>query len=486
MRFRFLYLGKSGSQTEVASLDDLRVLIEKGTVGEVTPLFDALTQQWAPARAHAVYRLLCDEARVEVGSPATAAPDTLPDLGLTVTATVPSQSDTDQAVRDLMREREREGDPDRQPRDSWTDSTSWSARQTALAGTARGAPEAEARGAASMAPPPPAPRVGASAAPGRPAPEVRHAAPPDARGAPPSTAARKPSRPAGGPPSAVPAYPRSPGPSLLAMTVPFDRLRAWLLSGIGMLAERRFAPATLVTTGLAGLLIVLVTAMRGGGPVEAGAATTIAGPDVRGLVERLALAEDSGFRHMVAGIDSLRRAHDVVDVPPVWLEGRYLADATRYPEVEEYWVRYRSFLDAVEARDTALFRAGFAAQLRDEGVQGPVLSLRLSQAMTAFRETQPVRSSMYLHMEELARASLALHQLLVEREPDITYEPALAVRLSRDPVVEALPLDTLLRDRMWVLLDRIFASLERLNGDLGANRDNLTEALLQGVEASQH
>jgi hypothetical protein len=269
------------------------------------------------------------------------------------------------------------------------------------------------------------------------------------------------------------------------MRVPFGRRRDWILGGIGRVAEHRFAPAMLVATGVAGLLVVLVTAVRGAGPREVAAATPIAGPAVRGLVERFAHAEDSGFRHMVAGIDSLRRAYDVVDVPPAWLEGRYLADATQYPEVEQYWIRYRSFLDAVEVSDTALFRVGFSAQLRDEGVQGPVLSLRLSQAMTAFEETQPIRSSMYMHMEELARASLALHELLVEREPDITYEPALAARLSRDPVIEALPLDTLLRDRMWVLLDRIFASLERLSGDLGANRDNLTETLLVGVEASQ-
>jgi hypothetical protein len=477
MRFRFLYLGKSGSQTEVASLDDLRLLIEKGTVEEVTPLFDVLTQSWAPARSHAVYRLLCDEARGESGAAATAPPVTLPDLGLTVTAAAPSLSSTDQAVRDLMREREREGDPDRKPRDSWSNSTSWGARQTASAGVA----------------PPEVARVAPSDAASRSAPAPRTAPVPgplaqrgEARKAPAPAAVRAQPQPDDDAPVAVPAHPRPIGPSLLAMTVPFDRLRDWVLNRIARLAEHRFAPAFLVATGIAGLLVVLVTAVRGAGPQDAGAPTTIAGPDVRGLVGRFALAEDSGFRHMVAGIDSLRRAYDVVDVPSAWLEGRYLADATRYPEVEEYWVRYRAFLNAVEATDTALFRAGFAAQLRDEGVQGPVLSLRLSQAMGSFEETQPTRSSMYLHMDELARASLALHELLVEREPDITYEPALARRLSRDPVVEALPLDTLLRDRMWVLLDRIFASLERLSGDLGANRDNLTEALLQGVEASQH
>jgi hypothetical protein len=296
-------------------------------------------------------------------------------------------------------------------------------------------------------------------------------------------------------PAAVPAPPPRPRrrarSSLLATPVRFGWLRDWgqvTLEAIGRLAEHRRAPGILVTTGVIGLLLVLVTAVRGNGPANVSAVSAgLSGPDVRGLVSRFAGAEDSGFRHMVAGIDSLRRTYNVAVVPPAWLEGNYLADASKYPEVKEYWLRYRSFLNAVQASDTALFRVGFAARLRDEGVEGPVLSLRLSQAMTGFEETQPIRSSMYLHMAELTAASLALHDLLVERESDISYEPALDRRLSRDPVVEALPLDTILRDRMWVLLDRIFASLERLGGgDLGANRQNLTEALLEGVKASQH
>jgi hypothetical protein len=288
-------------------------------------------------------------------------------------------------------------------------------------------------------------------------------------------------------PAAVPA-PSRPRPSLLATQIPLERLREWgtaSLESLGRFAEHKSAPALLVSVGMAGLLLVLVTAVRGGNPGGT-AIVSMSGPDVRGLVGRFAMAEDSGFRHMLAGMDSLRRSYDVAEVPRIWLEGAYLADATRYPHVKDYWTRYQSFLEAVQASDTALYRAGFVAQLRDEGVQGPVLSLRLSQAMADFEETQPARASMYLHMEELAAASLALHQLLVEREADISYEPALDARLSRDPVVEALPLDTLLRDRMWVLLDRIFASLEQLGGNLGANRDNLTETLLQGVEASRN
>src|SRR5690606_12487512 len=121
---------------------------------------------------------------------------------------------------------------------------------------------------------------------------------------------------------------------------------------------------------------------------------------------------------------------------------------------KDYWLRYQAFLDAVQASDTTLFRAGFARQMRDDGVAGPVLSLRLSQAMNGVEQSQPARSTTYLDMEELAAASLALHELLVEREADISYGPALDRRLSREPVVEALAVDTVLRDRMLVLLDR--------------------------------
>lgn len=88
-------------------------------------------------------------------------------------------------------------------------------------------------------------------------------------------------------------------------------------------------------------------------------------------------------------------------------------------------------------------------------------------------------------MQELAGAALALHELLVEEEERILYDPAVQSGLSRDPVVEAIPLDTVLHDRMWVLLERIFASLEHVGGELGASRDNLTRTLLERIDASR-
>src|SRR5688572_16746134 len=134
MRFRFRYLGPDGGEVEVESLQSLRALVQSGTVGELTLLYDALTREWAPARAHAVYRLLRDETDPPTPAPATPAPrslslgdkrrtrhrgpagaateDPLTDLGLSLSFDAPHSlfPDTDEAVRAMMRER---GEDDR-------------------------------------------------------------------------------------------------------------------------------------------------------------------------------------------------------------------------------------------------------------------------------------------------------------------------------------------------------------------------------------
>ena len=256
--------------------------------------------------------------------------------------------------------------------------------------------------------------------------------------------------------------------------------------------DQKWLPSAMILTGSMGLLLVLVVAVGKSSdmaslpavsPAETGSAS-VAGPDLSRLVARFALAKASGFQSMVAGMDSLSRAHDVVEVPPVWLEGVYLSDASSYPEVEGFWLRYRDFIQDVQASDTALFRSGFVRDVTGEGLGDALLSMRLSRALGEFRDTQPERAEVYSEMEELARAVLALHGLLVERADDIDYDPAIQVGISREPVAEAVAEDTVLRDPMWTLLERIFASLDGLGGDLGGSRDNLIDMLLQRVQAS--
>ncbi len=100
----------------------------------------------------------------------------------------------------------------------------------------------------------------------------------------------------------------------------------------------------MILAGSVGLLQVLVVAVGKSSDTASlsdasraeTAAAAAADPDLGRLVARFALAKASGFNSMVAGMDSLRRAHDVMEVPPVWLEGVYLSDAAWYPEVEEF------------------------------------------------------------------------------------------------------------------------------------------------------
>ena len=473
MRFRFRYLGPDGSEVEVESLDGLRVLVRSGAIGELTLLHDALTREWAPARAHAVYRLLREEVDPPSGPPSTPTPpsmtekprrrggggddqrpgDELPDLGFSVSfESPPVEPDSERVIRNLLREREQEGKP--------TERVDWFAKPVAWS------PEP-----ASVSQPP-APRVPVTPPPLDPI-----------------------------PPSEVIAPRVVEAPRSFAVTPPPERppivrigpLQGWLddaLREARRLATHRSAPQALIVAGSIGLFVLLIAAARHERAAAASdeaariAAASMVGPDLSELVARSAVARASGFQSMVVGMDSLRRVHDVEDVPPVWLEGIYLADAERYPEVEAFWTRYQGFLRDVQASDTTLFRSGFVQEAVAEGVDDGILAMRLSRAMREFKDTQPERAAVYAEMEELAGAALALHALLVERADDIEWSPAIQRGVSRAPVVEAVAQDTVLHDRMWSLMERIFASLEKLGGNLGGSRDNLTDLMLQGIEAT--
>lgn len=499
MVFRFRYLGPTGREVEVASLEGLRALVRDGTVGEATLLFDALTHEWAPARAHTVYRSLRDgspppspPAQQETtgrhpavtGMPAPVHEDDSLGLSLTFSIEEPDEApDAEQAALEILKAREREDD-----RPVRADGIiSWTITPPA-------APTEPPAAASPGAPTPP--EKTASPAPFRDQP----ASPPPPRVRPERLVFR----------SAIPEIP-PPLPELrtawqgeaqptrppLLFVVPqgpslSSRLYAWLHDLGSLLIDTAGAhavlPRLLVLAGLFGLLLMLLATVRSSArqpdPAILQSASIV--PDVGRMVSSLGSARTSGFQNMVAGVDSLRRAHDVLQVPSIWLEGKYLADAPRYPEVKEYWTRYRAFLADVRANDTVLYRAGFVAAMRGQGVTGTQLTLQLSQAMRDFGASQPQREEVYRHMEELSSAALQLHALLVDRAADITYEPAIQHGVSRAPVVEAMAEDTVLRDHMWTLLERIFASLDWFGGESGGSRDNLTDRLMQGIQASAH
>ncbi|MGD2069894.1 MAG: hypothetical protein PVI57_14580, partial [Gemmatimonadota bacterium] len=222
------------------------------------------------------------------------------------------------------------------------------------------------------------------------------------------------------------------------------------------------------------------------GVVRAGGPDFVAPDPIapRGLASRLAETEGIAFQHMVAGMDSLARAHQVFNVPPVWLEGRYLANAAAHAEVKRYWERYLSFVQDLRGQDDALFRRSFVSRMESLDVAQSVVSLRLAQALRRFEASQPLREDMYDHMEDLARSGLELHDLMVRRAIDVRYTPADQASAVRDPFLEIYTEDEALQQQIYDLIDRIFDDLEALHGESRWTRDRLNDGVLQSIRAT--
>ncbi len=476
MRFRFLYLNEAGEEVEVGGLEELRACVAMGRVDENTLLYDSLTREWAPARAHSAYRLLAEElsnrskadrsprkkASSSSDGPESSKPadpldaddlemslepggerETLPEL------TPLDESDMPDPVALFLERQERER---RLEHDEMGDVAS----EHPSFHVVEPADELADRQAEAMGPPPPPPPERERAEPSRPGDEVRRDEP------------RRREEDAAAQEVTPPRLHISGAPEPIVRR-PVGRRRRRAFAVLGVVA-----------------LFVSVWAIvwSGGGAEAVDGAPAVRDPSPRPpgeVPDVVAAAQGSAFQDMVVAMDSLRRAYGLVGGPEGWLDGHYLATASAYPAVEDYWTRYLAFVSELRTRDTTFFRTGFVKRLREDGIEGPVVSMRLASAIEEFRATEPARDSLYSGMEDLASTSLALHALLLEREDDVEYDPVQPGTVSRDPVVEAFPRDPALRDQIWSLLDRIFADMEVVQGGVPGSRDQLTDAALKEI-----
>jgi hypothetical protein len=446
MRFRFLYLNEAGEEVEVGGVEELRACVAMGRVDENTLLYDSVTREWAPARAHSAYRILADEiaapgdgdgwptlspprGRAEEKPAAPPESVDLPELTPLLEPEVPD------AVARFLEQQERNrrlevDEPEPTPHGDFhvVERADELAERTAV-------PEPHPS-------PPPAHQHGEEARPDDPPPAEPFEVP-------------------------VPRI-RVAGPPRTISRSPVGRRR------------RRVA----AVLGVALVIFVAWGVLQFGDGAEAGDLPTAPGirpgPSV-GQPDAITAVQGSAFRDMVTVMDSLRAVHDVVHGPAGWLDGHYLATASAYPHVEAYWRRYQRYVVELRARDTALFRAGFVRRLREEGLEGPVIQMRVARAVEEFRASQPVRDTLYQGMETLAARSLELHALLLERESDVEYDPVQLGSVSRDPVIEAFPSDPELREQIWGLLDGIFEAMDVVQGGVPGSRDQLSDAPLREI-----
>lgn len=193
-------------------------------------------------------------------------------------------------------------------------------------------------------------------------------------------------------------------------------------------------------------------AMGSGGVAEDD--TEVTGPVLPDTEEALAARADARFLGAVRG--------RIVSLPPIpseWLGGRYLANASEYPRVGEVWTAYLVRIREVRAREAELYSAAYLSALDDARVTGANRTLRLASAMSRFERESAERTQHYARVEELALAATGLHDLLVEREDLITYEPAVGTRVSVDPILQAAGSDPETQELLEAALDRVLDAL---------------------------
>ena len=163
-----------------------------------------------------------------------------------------------------------------------------------------------------------------------------------------------------------------------------------------------------------------------------------------------------------------------------WLSGSYLANASKFPDIEAYWTGIDSLVDRVRDTDTRVFHEQYVARLDSAGIEGDTASILLARADSGFLATRADRFEAYAEMDDLVNAALDLHQFLLRNEADIEYAPA-AGGYSRDPVLEAVPASKALGEEMWGMVDRITEALDALGSLDKVTTDRLAGVLLDRV-----
>jgi hypothetical protein len=190
-------------------------------------------------------------------------------------------------------------------------------------------------------------------------------------------------------------------------------------------------------------------------------------PETRPSAATEASVREAAFDGFVKSIDELRIGLGVGRVPTIWLQGKYLADASDYPQVKDYWERYLKFVESAHGSEVDLYRNAYLNAAARAGIGGPMRSLRTAGAASDFEADRADRDALYARVWKLAAASLSLHETLVSLEGRVSYEPLRGQRVSADPVIEAAGTDPEAQVQLEQALDRVLAAIAPLqNGEM--------------------
>jgi hypothetical protein len=165
-----------------------------------------------------------------------------------------------------------------------------------------------------------------------------------------------------------------------------------------------------------------------------------------------------------------------------WLGGRYMATAGSFPEVRLYWESFGRFAQIAQAREDELFDEALSAALDSVALPDADRAAVLERARAGFDASAPERDAVYGQLRSVIEASLTLHTFLEQNEANIDYEPADA-GLSRDPVLEAVPITDALGDEMWNRVAEITSALDAVGYLDQVSTDGLLEVFFGKLAA---
>lgn len=197
------------------------------------------------------------------------------------------------------------------------------------------------------------------------------------------------------------------------------------------------------------------------------------------------------MRDLAAGVhaETLERlreralAIDLPEEPPEdWLGGVYLANASRYPGVESYWTGLESHMRSLQATEDSLFVATLTSRLARDAFEPDTLAMLEDRILSGFRATSRERGAVFQNAREVSGAAVRLHAFLIDNEANIAYEPA-AAGLSRDPVLEAVPITPQLGEEMWEGVGEITDAMDALGFLDRVTTERIVTALIDRLSA---
>jgi len=169
--------------------------------------------------------------------------------------------------------------------------------------------------------------------------------------------------------------------------------------------------------------------------------------------------------------------------PPEWLTGYYMANASEFASVPEFWESYRRIVEELHRREESVFLALLAEEVGRLEQTDPNRARALHDYLLSRWETAlPARDALFANLALTADSAIELHEFLIENEESLRYTPAVGPQVPNDPVLEVEAADPEVDAGLKVRLDRLLMALDRSRTDRVSVMDGIEAALFAAVE----